>query len=178
LYSQLGQLPDGRETGDYAVVGATSPVTTQPKICEMRSSAKTAVKCRSTARIRRGAAAGGWRPLPSCACNRVGPQQFLGKDIALQQEGVIALQRVQCVFERAGHRRNVCQLLGVEFVDVFVQRLAGSILFSMPSRPASTWRQMPGTDCSSGLAAGTPLVWPWRIEYIGIRQAAERLRRE
>src|SRR5271167_2657341 len=54
----------------------------------------------------------------------VGVQHLLGEDVALEQKLIVASQRIQRVFQRTGHRRDLRQFLRTEIVDVLVERLA------------------------------------------------------
>src|SRR5437016_11472221 len=109
----------------------------------------------------------------------VGSEQLFGEHIAFEQERMIFLQSIQCIFERAWHRGNFGQLLRAQVVDILVERLTGIDLFSMPSSPAI----IIAADAMYGLQLGSGGRYSTRLalgdaEYIGMRQAAERLRRE
>src|SRR5450432_4761435 len=54
-----------------------------------------------------------------------GLDELRREDVALEQEGVILLERVQRRVEGAGRLRHVLRLLGRQVVDVLVERLAG-----------------------------------------------------
>src|SRR5437870_6960782 len=55
----------------------------------------------------------------------VGSEQLFGEHIAFEQERMILLQSIQCIFERAWHRGNFGQLLRAQVVDILVERLTG-----------------------------------------------------
>ena len=55
----------------------------------------------------------------------VGSEQLFGEHIAFEQERMIFLQSIQCIFERAWHRGNFGQLLRAQVVDILVERLTG-----------------------------------------------------
>src|SRR5208337_786629 len=50
---------------------------------------------------------------------------LLGEDVALEQELVVAGERVESALQRTGHGRDLRQLLRTEIVDVLVERLTG-----------------------------------------------------
>src|SRR5271157_1184107 len=52
-------------------------------------------------------------------------QHLLGEDVALEQELVVAGERVESALQRTGHGRDLRQLLRSEIVDVLVERLPG-----------------------------------------------------
>jgi len=101
------------------------------------------------------------------------------ENVALEEEGVVALEGLERLVERARRLRHILELLGSERIDVLVERLAGSILFWIPSRPAISMTE----NARYGLAVGSGQRNSSRFDFgdalpIGMRIDAERLRDE
>jgi len=71
------------------------------------------------------------------------------EDIALHQELMVFLQAVHASSSDPG-AEGTLPALGRQVVDVLVQRIAGSILFWMPSMTAIRWPRRPGSRCRRG----------------------------
>src|SRR5260370_11419921 len=54
----------------------------------------------------------------------VGDEAFV-EDVAAQQEGMIGLERFDCAAERIWDAGNLSKFFGREFVEIFVERIAG-----------------------------------------------------
>ena len=102
-----------------------------------------------------------------------------GEHVAAQQEFVVGFQGFERGFQRARGGGYGLQLLGLEVVDVFVERLAGpqSCSGSRPERPSAwprrasrDWRRYRARDTRSGGFSGLGLL-------TGMRMMAARLRR-
>src|SRR5439155_13838269 len=63
--------------------------------------------------------------LPGSLVAQMGVDHVRREYVALEQESVIALERIQCLLERAWRRRDFGKLFGREIVKVLVDRLAG-----------------------------------------------------